>query len=156
MDVRRLSLICGGRKLNDDNATLQSLGIEHGAKLLAIGTNAAPARAPNASPAPATIPSRAAATPKPAAALSPAAKIEAVRDRVVNTLLPLVNDFISGNVTDKRSDIHGRLGETIMAELLKLDGVESEDVQVRARRKEVVKEIQGYLDSLDKALAESQ
>jgi hypothetical protein len=66
-----------------------------------------------------------------------------------------VNDFINGKGTEKRVDMHRRLGETIMAELLKLDGVETEDPEIRARRKELVKDIQGYLDALDKSLRES-
>jgi hypothetical protein len=142
-----LSLVCAGRQLKEkeDSVTLQILGIEHGATILAMGSGAAP---PRPSPSP---------QPKPIR-LGPAETIEAVREHVVTTLLPLVNDFISGQggeMADKREDTHRRLGETIMAELLKLDGVETEDPQVRARRKEVVREIQGTLDSLDRALRES-
>jgi hypothetical protein len=140
--AKSLSLVCAGRQLKEreDNVTLQALGIEHGAKITAVGSTP-----PRPSPSP---------QPK----LGPVETIEAVRDHVVTTLLPLVNDFIAGNAgesRDKREDMHRRLGETIMSQLLKLDGVESEDPQVRARRKEVVREIQGMLDALDKALRES-
>jgi hypothetical protein len=150
-DPERLSLICAGRKLNDDSATLQSLGIEHGAKILAMGSNAAPPKAASAPPPPPQPQQK----PKAKTPAGPAEKIEAVRDHVISTLLPLVNDFISGKGdVNKREDVHRRLSETIMAEVLKLDGVESEDPKIRARRKAVVKEIQGILDSLDKALAD--
>ncbi|KAI5853485.1 BAG domain-containing protein [Tricharina praecox] len=152
VDVKRLSLICAGRQLKDDNVTLQTLGIEHGAKILAVGTNSAPPSRPGPNTAAATLP------PPPKVKLGPSEKIEAVRDHVVATLFPLVDDFIAGDGAEspeKRADIHRRLGETIMGELLKLDGVETEDPKIRARRKEVVREIQGALDALDKALRES-
>jgi len=150
VDVKRLSLICAGRQLKDDNITLQMLGIEHGAKVLAVGTNSAPPSRP--------VPQAAATPPPPKAPVGPAEKIEAVRDHVVTTLFPLVDNFIGGDGAEspeKRADMHRRLGETIMGELLKLDGVETEDPNIRARRKEVVREIQGALDALDKALKES-
>ncbi|KAF8251831.1 hypothetical protein K440DRAFT_637067 [Wilcoxina mikolae CBS 423.85] len=151
VDVKRLTLICAGRQLKDDNVTLQTLGIEHGAKILAMGSNAQPFSAPKTSGSPKREePPR---TPEPPK--GPAEKIEAVRDHVNTKLLPLVNDFINGKGTEKRVDMHRRLGETIMAELLKLDGVETEDPEIRARRKELVKDIQGYLDALDKSLRES-
>lgn len=117
-----------------------------------MGTNVAPPRNPAATNAAL----KQSPAPKPKAVLGPAAKIEAVRDHVVSTLLPLVEEFLAGKGADKRSDMHRRLGETIMAELLKLDGIETEDPQIRSRRKEVVREIQGYLDSLDKSLRESK
>ena len=150
VDVKRLSLICAGRQLKDDSITLQTLGIEHGAKILAVGTNAAPPLRPT--------PKAAATPPPPKAALGPSEKIEAVRDHVATTLFPLVDKFIAGEGAEspeKRADMHRRLGETIMGELLKLDGVETEDPKIRARRKEVVREIQGALDALDKALRKS-
>ncbi|KAA8905749.1 BAG domain-containing protein [Sphaerosporella brunnea] len=134
-----LSLVCAGRQLKEkeDNMTLQTLGIEHGAKIMVMGSAPSPPSQPKA------------------VQLSPAETIEAVREHVVSTLLPLVNEFISGSgyePADKREDMHRRLAETIMAELLKLDGVESDDSTVRTRRKEVVREIQKMLESLDRAL----
>ncbi|KAA8914562.1 BAG domain-containing protein [Sphaerosporella brunnea] len=164
VDPKRLSLICAGRKLNDDEATLQSIGIEHGGKILAMGSNAPPpnkptrnsdaaAAASSSTPPPAATPSPQPQKPKPP--VGPAEKIETVRGHVISTLLPLVHDFIAGKGDEnKRDDMHRRLTETIMAEVLKLDGVETDDPAIRARRKEVVKEVQGLLDALDKALAD--
>ncbi|KAF8543907.1 BAG domain-containing protein [Trichophaea hybrida] len=137
--------------LKDDNVTLQSLGIEHGAKILTMGSNAPPISAPKTSVTPKQEEPR--RTPEPPK--GPEEKIEAVRDHVNTKLVPLVNDFINGKGTEKRVDTHRKLGETIMAELLKLDGVETEDPQIRARRKELVKDIQGHLDALDQSLRES-
>jgi hypothetical protein len=153
VDPKRLTLICAGRQLKDDNATLQTLGIEHGAKILAVGSNVPPPSAPKHKEGPGPLPREPARSPEPPR--GPAEKIKAVRDHVTTKLLPLVNDFINGKGTEKRVDTHRRLGETIMAELLKLDGVETEDPEIRARRKELVKDIQGYLDALDKSLRES-
>jgi hypothetical protein len=150
VDVARLALICAGRQLKDDNATLQSIGVEHGAKILAMGTNAQPPSRPAESP-PVQQQQQQQRRDLPK---SPAAKIEAVRDDVL-MLLPQVDEFIANSPpleAAKRADLHRRLGETIMGELLKLDSVETEDPVVRAKRKEVVKEIQGTLDALDRAL----
>jgi hypothetical protein len=83
-------------------------------------------------------------------------KIQQVWDGVVANLHPLVDDFLQDPPADaeRRADVHRRLTETMMGELLKLDSVESNESEVRARRKEVVRQIQGTLDRLDRVLKE--
>jgi hypothetical protein len=160
VDVSKLVLTCAGVQLKDDNSTLQTLRIEHGAKILAMGSNVPPSQPVHHQDSEtftqqhnsqATLP-----TPPKSLPACPADRIEAVREHVVSNLLPLVNDFIYDSRPEigqsERDDAHRRLGETIMAELLKLDGVETEDPAIRARRKQVVKEIQSMLDGLDQAL----
>ncbi|PWW75027.1 hypothetical protein C7212DRAFT_325956 [Tuber magnatum] len=86
--------------------------------------------------------------------LTPRQQIEAVWEEIVANLHPLVNDFLQNPPADadKRADTHRRLTETMMGALLKLDSVESGEPEVRARRKEVVKQIQGTFDNLDAVL----
>lgn len=97
-------------------------------------------------------------TPEPEArkVLSPMEKIDAVWDGIGVTLMPLVEEFMNNPPADevKRADTHRRLSETMMGELLKLDSIESDDLDVRARRKGVVKDIQKVLDGLDRVLRE--
>lgn len=84
--------------------------------------------------------------------------LEGVRDEFRTTLKPKAVDFITRPPPTKEvaSDMHTRLGETIMGQcLLKLDGVETEDPEIRAMRKELVREVQGILDELDRVLRET-
>lgn len=157
-DTRPVALLCAGHRLDPahDAATLQSLGVEHGARILVISPSAptssassAPQHEP-AKPGPAKPTEPVSAKP---ARSGPAETIEAVRSRVAVDLLPAVQAFIDGS-GNNRAETHRRLSETIMGELLKLDGVETDDPQLRARRKAVVRQIQGVLDSLDRSLRE--
>ncbi|KAI5804477.1 BAG domain-containing protein [Geopyxis carbonaria] len=147
VDYNRLNLVCAGHKLTDDTATLKTIGIEHGAKILCIGSNAKPPQRPQS--ANSSTSSQNASERK--RSLSPLELIESVRSEVSTHLLPLVDEFIAHPPAeqDKKEDKHRRLSETIMAELLKLDSVESPEPEVRSRRKEVVREIQDTLDKLD-------
>lgn len=101
-----------------------------------------------------------AGTPEPEVAvkkvLTPMEKIDAVWDGIVANLMPLMDEFMNSPPEDagKRADMHRRLSETMMGELLKLDSVESGEPEVRARRKGVVKDIQKVLDGLDRVLKE--
>lgn len=89
----------------------------------------------------------------PAAPLTPLAKLDAIGSTFHTTLVPQCVKFQAGPPEDpaKREFEHKRLTETILQQvLLKLDGVEVEgDPEARARRKELVREVQGMLNSLD-------
>jgi len=89
--------------------------------------------------------------------LTPFQQIEAVWEGIVANLHPLVNDFLQNPPADadKRADTHRSLTETMMGEILKLDSMETGEPEVRARRKEVVKQIQETLDSLDAVLKQT-
>ena len=71
-------------------------------------------------------------------------------------LRPQGLEFISNTPTDdKKRDVeYSRVSETILTQiLLKFDAIDTEgDSEARLRRKEVVKEVQGFLSDLDKAL----
>ncbi|KAM0558347.1 hypothetical protein ACHAPJ_005041 [Fusarium lateritium] len=69
--------------------------------------------------------------------------------------LPLCTDYIESPPSDpkKREEEHRKLSESIMMHImLKLDGVEAEGMpEVRARRKELVRQVQKALKDLDTA-----
>jgi hypothetical protein len=89
-----------------------------------------------------------AATPQ-----TPLGKLDALASKFHNDFLPLCETFIKEPPAEKakRDFEYKKLSESILAQvLLKLDGVETEgDPDARARRKEVVREVQGMLDRLD-------
>lgn len=81
--------------------------------------------------------------------------IASIRATNETTIYPLVEDFLTAPPTGvKLEEEHRRLTETLMAELLKLDSVESSDPDTRLKRKALVKEMQGRLDALDKKFKE--
>lgn len=91
--------------------------------------------------------------PSPNPLATPMDKLNAY-NQVLQSLIPQCNEFISHPPSEnsKREFEYKRLSETILAQvLLKLDGVESDDVDVRARRKELVREAQKVLNALDAA-----
>ncbi|KAH0607055.1 uncharacterized protein H6S33_003043 [Morchella sextelata] len=168
-DPTRISLLCAGKNLKDDAATLASLGISTAAKILCMGSSAPiPAAAATEADSGTAEKSKkkkkksgakarggsGAVTPEvqKVVVLTPMQKIDAVWDGIVANLLPLTEDFVNSPPADaaKRADMHRRLSETMMGELLKLDSVESSEPEVRARRKGVVKDIQRVLDGLDR------
>jgi hypothetical protein len=69
--------------------------------------------------------------------------------------LPLASEYIASPPSDpkRREEDHRKLSESIMMHIvLKLDGVEAEGMpEVRARRKEMVKQVQKTLKDLDVA-----
>ncbi|KAL0637367.1 hypothetical protein Q9L58_003700 [Maublancomyces gigas] len=164
VDTDRISLVCAGKNLKDNSATLKSLGIGHAARILLMGSTA-PVPSDPASDSAAKSKKKkkksgakkVATTPEPELRkATPMEKIEAVWDGIVANLMPLMDEFMNSPPADavKRADTHRRLSETMMGELLKLDSVESGEPDVRARRKGVVKDIQKVLDGLDRVLKE--
>ena len=106
-------------------------------------TSSSPRRAPSPHPPPGQR------TPQ-----TPMQKLNALSD-ALGQLLPAARDFMADPPRDeaKREFEYKKVTETILAQiLLKVDGVETEgDEHARARRKELVKEAQGWLDTLDRA-----
>lgn len=111
---------------------------------------------PDATYVPSHAPPPKPSTPAPAPAAAPKSALEqldAIASKFHTTLVPQCIQFTHNPPADKakREFEHKKLTETIMAQvLLKLDDVSvGEDQSARARRKEVVKEVQGMLGRLD-------
>lgn len=81
------------------------------------------------------------------------AKLSAIENKFRTDFLAGCKSFCESTPADKkaRDFEHKRLSETILTQiLLKLDGVETEgDNDARSKRKEVVKEVQGWLNQMD-------
>ncbi|KAL0465773.1 hypothetical protein QR685DRAFT_575841 [Neurospora intermedia] len=96
------------------------------------------------------------ASPTSVAPGGPIEKLDQIAAHFNNTLLPLCRQFATHPPSDpkKRSEEHLRLSETILQQvLLKFDDIETGgDVAVRTRRKEMVKQCQDILKTLDEAL----
>ena len=94
------------------------------------------------------------ASPMPSSTpATPMDKLNAL-GQTLQSLISQCNDFISQPPTDaaKREFDYKRLSETILTGvLIKLDGVETDDVDARAKRKELVREAQKALNALDAA-----
>ena len=103
-------------------------------------------------PAAKSAPPSGAATPQ-----TPLAKLEALSSKFQTEYAPLCEKLMENPPQEKakREFECKKLSETIMTQiLLKLDGVETEgDQDARMRRKELVKEVQGMLDRLDRTKA---
>ncbi|THY28324.1 hypothetical protein D6D00_04273 [Aureobasidium pullulans] len=91
----------------------------------------------------------------PPAPVTPMDKLNAVNS-TLQTLLPQCVQFLANPPPEqaKREFEHKRLSETVLAQvLLKLDAVETEgEPEARARRKELVREAQNVLNSLDDSM----
>lgn len=96
-----------------------------------------------------SAPASGAATPQ-----TPLGKLDAIASKFHTEYVPLCVKYMQNPPEEqaKREFEYKKLSETIMTQiLLKLDGVEVEgDQDARMRRKELVKEVQGMLNSLDK------
>lgn len=95
-----------------------------------------------------SAPASGAATPQ-----TPIGKLDALASKFHTEYVPLCVKFMQNPPDEKakREFEYKKLSETIMTQiLLKLDGVEVEgDQDARMRRKELVKEVQGMLNTLD-------
>lgn len=97
-------------------------------------------------------PPAAAAKSPPPPPLSPRAKLAAIAAHLHDELAPACVEFTTNPPADeaKREFEHKRLGESVLAQvILKLDGVEVADEEMRAKRRELVREAQGWLGRLD-------
>lgn len=85
----------------------------------------------------------------------PMKKLNEIATEFLTKWTPMCEDYIVSTPSDpkKREDDHRRLSETIMQHtLLQLDGVDSEGLaEVRARRKELIQQVQAMLKKLDVA-----
>lgn len=108
----------------------------------------APGSSAGTSPKPSRQPS-----PQPTTALG---KLEALEEKFHTDLQPMAEGLINSppREKDKRDFEHKKVTETIMTQvLLKVDGVETEgDEEARARRKALVKEVQGWLNKVDEVI----
>jgi hypothetical protein len=81
------------------------------------------------------------------------AKLDELRAEFTGKWLPLSRQFIAAPPADpkKKEEEHRKLSESVLQQiLLKLDGVETDgNPEIRARRKEQVKEAQALLKELD-------
>ncbi|KAL8920766.1 MAG: hypothetical protein Q9208_006096 [Pyrenodesmia sp. 3 TL-2023] len=109
---------------------------------------------PTPSPAPPPPPPPAQAQNKPAAKLTSRETLEALASRFHTEFVPQCNAFAAHPPPDaKTRDFeYKKLSETILAQIiLKLDAVETDgDEGLRAKRKELVRETQAMLGTLDK------
>ncbi|KAF2712932.1 hypothetical protein K504DRAFT_472454 [Pleomassaria siparia CBS 279.74] len=91
--------------------------------------------------------------PRAATPQTPLGKLDALASKFHIEFVPLAVQFMASPPEDsaKRSMEYKKLSESILTQvLMKLDGVETEgDQDARARRKELVKEVQGMLNKLD-------
>jgi hypothetical protein len=93
------------------------------------------------------------ASPKPPTPATPLDKLNALH-QTLQSMIPACEEYIARPPSDpaKKEYEHKRLSETILTQvLIKLDGVETDEPEQRARRKELVRETQRVLSALDAA-----
>ncbi|CAD6577083.1 MAG: hypothetical protein ASARMPREDX12_008115 [Alectoria sarmentosa] len=112
----------------------------------------------NQSPGPRRVPSPAPPQPTqpPKKPSTPAEALAMIADTFHSTFLPQVHNFMQHPPRDEKSrDFeYKKLSETILTQIImKLDGVETEGNEgLRAKRKELVRETQGWLNDLDRMM----
>ncbi|KAF2101576.1 hypothetical protein NA57DRAFT_53531 [Rhizodiscina lignyota] len=111
---------------------------------------------------PSAIPRSTTSTPASTATATPQTpldKINVLDTKFRHTLAPLCSTFVEHPPADKakRDFEYKKLSETIMGQyMLKVDAIEVEgESEARQRRKEVVKDLQGWLNKLDEVLGKA-
>ena len=124
-----------------------------------VPPNGVPSSAPrNPSPGPRRVPSPAPTQPTqpPKKPSTPAEALAMIADSFHTTLLPQARNFMQHPPRDEKSrDFeYKKLSEAILTQtIMKLDGVETEGNEgLRAKRKELVRETQGWLNDLDRMM----
>jgi hypothetical protein len=94
--------------------------------------------------------------PRAATPQTPIGKMDAIASKFHTEFVPLCIQYMQNPPPEKkeRDFEYKKLSETILTQILmKLDGIETEgDPDARARRKELVKEVQGMLNKLDEVV----
>ena len=93
-------------------------------------------------------------SPKIPSPATPMDKLNAINAKL-QEILPMCDEFYAHPPSEpaKKEFEHKKLSETVLAQvLLKLDAVETEDPETRARRKELVKQAQSVLSDLDRSM----
>ncbi|KAF2183178.1 hypothetical protein K469DRAFT_739996 [Zopfia rhizophila CBS 207.26] len=143
-----------GKKSSNAYATASSTNLPSYSNSTASGVEFLPIPSHIPTPRPTSAPP----TTKPSAATpqTPLGKLDALASKFHTEHVPLCIEYMRNPPEDKsvRDLEHRKLSETIMTQiLLKLDGVETEgDQDARARRKELVKEVNGMLNRLDEVV----
>ncbi|ORY70950.1 BAG domain-containing protein [Pseudomassariella vexata] len=96
--------------------------------------------------------------PSPAAQSGPIGQLQTIGSHFRTKFVPLCDEFSANPPKDRKKceDEHRKLSETIMQQiLLKLDEVETGgDPEIRAKRKELVSQVQDVLKGIDEHLPE--
>lgn len=103
---------------------------------------------------PAAATSTPATPPPPPKPLTPREQIESVIEDVDTNIKPHIDKFVSSppESAEERTDIHRRLGETILQKMLKLDDVETDgNDELRTMRKQAINTMHNYHEALDQA-----
>lgn len=102
---------------------------------------------------PGALPGGGVPLPLPQTPLTPQGKLAAIAVHFRTSLLPLLEAYVRSPPTDKaKRDLeHRKLTETTLQQvLLKVDGIDTEGMEeVRTMRKELVREVQGWLNRMD-------
>ncbi|KAH6975272.1 hypothetical protein BKA56DRAFT_489463 [Ilyonectria sp. MPI-CAGE-AT-0026] len=161
--ARRVKLLYKGRHLKDPVAPVREYGVKNNSELMAVLPEIDEPSSPSEEEmvivdAPREDSSSTLATPKsppPTDLTGPMKQLHDLSTEFATKWLPMCDEFTAAPPSDpkKCEDEHRKLSETIMLHIvLKLDGVDSEgNPEVRAKRKELVQQVQAALKRLDVA-----